>query len=223
MSQFRTEHMVCPACNKKDTIRLYERIESTDTAARNKLLTGSLFKYHCPKCDYSTHIGFNVLYNNDEKRFMVYLAADRDVDGMKTAMDNIEAKVNALAPSKDIKYSVRRRIVVDNNELIEKVVIFEADLDDRIIELMKMFYVQAVEENNPGMKIQVCYFCIVDDEWHLEMVADDGRVFAVKMQKDLYQNFEDEYCEEIDRIGETYFVNTDYAVNIYGENLSDPD
>ena len=154
---------------------------------------------------------------------MVYLAADRDTSSMKKAMDDIEAKVNALSPSKDIKYSVRRRIVVDAHELIEKVIIFDANLDDRTIELMKMFYVQAVEENNPDMKILSCYFCIVDKEWHLEMVSEDGRVFMVKMQDDLYQNFEDEYREEIDRIGETYFVNTDYAVNIYGENLSDPD
>lgn len=223
MSQFRTENMVCPVCNKKDTIRLYERIESTDKAAKRKLLNGSLFTYACPKCNYKTNIGFNVLYNDDEKHFMVYLAADRDTSGMKKAMDDIEAKVNALSPSKDIKYSVRRRIVVDAHELIEKVIIFDANLDDRTIELMKMFYVQAVEENNPDMKILSCYFCIVDKEWHLEMVSEDGRVFMVKMQDDLYQNFEDEYREEIDRIGETYFVNTDYAVNIYGENLSDPD
>ena len=223
MSQFRTENMVCPACNKKDTIRLYERIESTDAAARNKLLKGSLFRYKCPKCGYVAGIAGNLLYHNAEKNFMVYFAADHDVEGMKEAMDDIEARANKMAPSEAFKYKVRRRIVVDNHELVEKVIILEADLDDRTIELMKMFYLDAVKENHPEMDIMSGYFCIVDDEWHLELVLIDGRTFAIKMQKDLYQTFEDEYREEIDRVGETYFVNADYAINIYGENLSDPD
>ena len=86
-----------------------------------------------------------------------------------------------------------------------------------------MFYVSAVMENNPEMQIAHCYFCIIDDAWRLEMASVDGRTFAIDVQKELYQAFEDEYREEIDRVGETYFVDADYALNIYGENLSDPD
>ena len=222
MSQFRMETMVCPNCNKQEALRLWEEINAKeDVTARNRLLDGELFLYRCKKCGYTATTAYNCIYKDFDRKFMIYFAADGDEDGMRMAMDKVEADAKAINPN--VEYSIRRRIVRDGNSMQEKVIIFEADLDDRTIELMKMFYVSSVMENNPDMQIARCYFCIIDDNWRLEMAAVDGRTFAIDVQKELYQAFEDEYREEIDRIGETYFVDADYALNIYGENLSDPD
>lgn len=214
MSQFRIEPMACPGCNKQEHIRLWEEINATeDITARNKLLNGELFLYRCKKCGYTAAVAYNCIYKDSKNNFMVYLAADGDEKSMKDAMDKVEANAKALAIP-GMEYNVRRRIVRTGNSMQEKIIIFEAGLDDRIIEVMKLFYMSAVVENNPGLEIGDCLFCVVNDEWKLELFTLDGKAFSIAMQKDLYKQFVDEYKEKIEEIGETYFVDNSYALNI---------
>lgn len=217
MSQFRNEKIVCPSCYKKDNIKIYESIESTDIAARKRLLDGSLFTWRCPKCNYRTNTVFNLLYKNEERHFMIYLAADGDTIGMRNTMDNIENDFNRLSPSKDIKYSMTRRIVLTSNELREKVMIFEAGLDDRIIEIMKCFYMSAVIENRSGMQIAECLFSVENDQLMFEFLTMDGRFFSTPIRKELYEDFEREYNEYFGEEND-YFVNSDYALDLYNRH-----
>lgn len=216
MSQYRTEKIACPSCYKKDNIKIYEAIDSTDIAARKRLLDGSLFTWRCPKCNYRTNTVFNLLYKNEERHFMVYLAADGDAIGMRNAMDKIEKDFNKLSPSKDIRYNMARRIVLTSNELREKVMIFEAALDDRIIEIMKCFYMSAVIENS-DMQIVECLFNIDKDQWSFEFIAMDGRIFSTPIRKELYEDFEREYKDCLGEENE-YFVHSTYALGIYNKH-----
>lgn len=221
MSKFAIERIACPSCNTTGTVRIYEAIDSNDVAARKKVLDGSLFTWKCSKCDYSTNIAFNLLYKDEDHRFMVYYAADGDVDGMRKAMDDIEKDANSLSPSKDIKYSIKRRIVLTGNELREKVFIFEADLDDRVVEIMKCFYMSAVIENQSNLQIVACLFAIVDNnQWTFEFITTDGRTFSSPIKKDLYDAFKNEYEEYFGDENE-YFVNSEYALDIYNKHAED--
>ena len=217
MSQFRNEKIACPSCNKKDTIKVYEAIDSTDISARKRVLDGSLFTWRCSKCNYRTNTVFNLLYKDENRHFMVYLAADGNVVGMRNAMDEIENDFNRLSPSKDIKYSMTRRIVLTSNELREKVMIFEAGLDDRIIEIMKCFYMSAVVENRSGMEIAECLFSVDNGQWMFEFITMDGRFFSTPIRKELYADFEVEYKEYFG-VENDYFVNSDYALDLYNRH-----
>jgi hypothetical protein len=218
MSKFAIERIACPSCNTTSTVRIYDAIDTNDVAARKKVLDGSLFTWKCSKCDYSTNIAFNLLYKDEDHRFMVYCAADGDVDGMRKAMDDIEKNANSLSPSKYIRYSMKRRIVSTGNELREKVFIFEAGLDDRVIELMKCFYMSAVIENQKDLKIVACLFAIAPkDQWAFEFITADGRAFSTPIKKDLYDAFKKEYEEHFGDEND-YFVNSEYALDLYNKH-----
>jgi hypothetical protein len=149
---------------------------------------------------------------------MIYLAADGDVIGMRKAMDKIEQDFNRLSPSKDLKYNMRRRIVLTANELREKFFIFEEGLDDRIIEIMKCFYMSAVIENQKDLNAVECLFAIgTDNQWMFEFVTADGRVFSTPIRKDLYEEFKNEYDGEFGESND-YFVNSDYALDLYNRH-----
>ena len=218
MSKFRIEPMVCPQCEQRDTLRLWEEINAKeDVTAKSRLLDGSLFEYRCKKCGYSTGVAYNCIYKDDEKHFIVYFAADGDNEGMKAAMDRIEEDANKMAVA-GLKYNVRRRIVNDANTMREKVIIFEAGLDDRIIELMKILYVSAIRENRPEIAVVGCFFCIVDGQWRMEMLTADGRAFGLDVQRELYGEFEKEY-EALLSENRTYCVDAKYAIDLYNKNL----
>ena len=214
MSQYREEKIACPRCNKKNNVKIYEAIEANDIAARKRVLDGSIFTWRCPKCNYRTNAFFNLLYKDIDRHFMIYLAADGNVVGIRNAMENIEKDFNRLSPSKDIRYNMTRRIVLTSNELREKVMIFEAGLDDRIIEIMKCFYMTAVIENISNFQIAECLFGIDNGNWIFEFITMDGRIFSTPVRKELYEDFKREYD---DCFGDSndYFVNSDYALDIY--------
>jgi hypothetical protein len=152
---------------------------------------------------------------------MIYLAADGDVIGMRKAMDKIEQDFNRLSPCKDLKYNMRRRIVLTANELREKFFIFEEGLDDRIIEIMKCFYMSAVLENRRDMEIAECLFVIgKNDQWSLELITPYGQVFSTSIKKDLYDEFKKEYERYFDEEND-YFVNSDYALDLYNRHEAD--
>jgi hypothetical protein len=217
MSQYRIEKIACPSCNKKDTIKIYESVDSTDLSSRKRIMDGSLFTWKCEKCDYMTCTSFNLLYKDDVCQFMVYLAADGNVVGMRNAMDEIEKNANRLSPSQDMRYSVTRRIVLTPNELREKIFIFEAGLDDRVVEIMKCFYISAVIENR-NMQIVECLFVIGEnDQWLFEFSTPCGQVFSTPIKKDLYGEFKKEYEGYFGEENE-YFVNFDYALNLYNKH-----
>ena len=214
MSQFRIEPMACPGCNQQEYLRLWEEINAQeDVTARNRLLDGDLFFYKCKKCGYTSVIAYNCMYKDEKNRFMIYFAADGGENEMKSAMDKVEADAKALGIP-GMEYNVRRRIVRNGNSMREKAIIFEAGLDDRIIEIMKLFYVSATSDQNPDMAISSCFFCIVDKEWKFELATLDGRAFSIDIPRDIYKQFEKEYGEKIKEVGETYFVDADYALKL---------
>lgn len=217
MSQFNIETIVCPQCNHRDHLRLWKEIYfDKDITAKNRLLEGTLFKYKCKKCGYAAAIAYNCIYKNTDRNFMIYFAADGDVEGMRDAMDKVELDANKIAVN-GIKYNVRRRIVISANAMREKIIILESGLDDRIIELMKLFYISMIKKNNPDMEIIECLFYIVNDAWRLELATIDGKSFAIDVQKDIYDELEKEYRDTIDKLGDTYFIDTNYAMNVYFE------
>lgn len=219
MAQFRTVSVVCPSCNKKEDIRLWEEINAEqDITAKNKILNGEMFQYRCKKCGYTTYTAHNCIYKDPKKNLMIYLAADGDVEGMSNAMDNVSKNAKVMAP---IVISSIRRIVLNTNSFREKILIFDNNLDDRMIELLKQMYVLSLSEDYPELQIRECYFCIVDNKWKLELITDDGRMFSVNMDKSIYDEFEEKYRKIVDEIGNCYVVDEGYAMSVFDKFITD--
>lgn len=214
MSEFITKKMVCPSCNHADTIRIYEAIDTEDKTAVKKLMDGSLFEYGCPKCNYKTQLLFNLLYKDNDNQFMVYLAADENVHGMRKAMDKIEEDFNALSPNKELRYSVTRRMVTKIEDLLEKIIIFNAGLDDRIISIMKYSYMLSVKKAMPECNVVNCWFAVHKKKWRFEFFTSDGRWFTIDLNEDTYKNFVDTYSRYFSEHNE-YFVDDNYAMDLY--------
>lgn len=208
----RMETIVCPQCNKQASIRLWESIDATvDTTAKAQLLDGSLFTYRCKKCGYTADIAFNCMYKDPSKSLTIYLAADGDVEGMKAAMADVDATVDQVSAGLKIKRI--RRVVSDVHSLREKVIIFENGLDDRVIELMKIFYFNIVHEREPELEINHILFYIADGHPHFEFITQDKH-FAVAIQDGIYGEFEKEYHDKLNATLDEYVVDIDFAVRM---------
>ena len=122
--------IVCPMCGELSRAEIYTSVNSTlSKELRNRVLSGELFSWTCPSCNYHARLTYPILYNDMKNRFMVYLIPK--IDRYQLCDKELEAKYSNLR-------NINKRIVPNFNTFKEKIFIFESGLDDMAVELTKL-------------------------------------------------------------------------------------
>lgn len=101
---------------------------AVDPALKAGALDGSLFVWQCEACGQRNLARYETLYHDPEKKLMIWLLPEGALD--ESRMEAISQQVSALEG-----YTLRR--VSDTGSLVEKTNIFEAGLDDVVVEMCK--------------------------------------------------------------------------------------
>ena len=110
---------------------------------RDRVRDGSLFLWECEACGGSSLVRSSCLYHDPGRKLMIWLLEGGAVD---------EAKLAATADELP-DYTLRR--VSDVGSLIEKVKIFDASLDDRVMEMCKWVSRQELADSMPEQKPEI--------------------------------------------------------------------
>lgn len=125
----------CSKCGEKHKIAVYRSVNVAENPELKPLVkNGSLFLWECPHCGQMNLEQYEVLYHDPEKKLMIWLMPSEDFS--ETQMDAINRHASAMGG-----YTLRR--VVNVGELMEKLLVFDAGLDDVTVELCK--YVMKLE------------------------------------------------------------------------------
>jgi len=165
--------LTCPACGAKGEKTAISRIcaSKTDDATKKALLEGSFFEWQCPECSGRFFINSPFLYNDDKRKFMVYL-----IPGFKERSYKIPTVIQT---SKDYDTnSSKLRITTSFSAFVEKIRIFEAELDDRIVEMLKLLYIN-MHLQDGGEKVYDMIFESIDENGDL--------YFGVFLENDDYE------------------------------------
>ena len=130
----RTEY-TCSRCGSRCEVAAYDSInvrEAPDLKAQ--VLDGSLFVWECPHCGARNLVRCQTLYHDPDEKLLVWLTF-----GSAELEERVRAAYGSLPDMKD--YTLR--FVDDAGSLIEKVKIFDAGLDDVVMEMAK--YVTRME------------------------------------------------------------------------------
>ncbi len=136
MTKYHDVDITCPYCGRTGPFRIYDSINTVlDPELKEALFDFSLFTFTCPVCQKKAPVLYPLLYHQMEDRLMIYLI-DRDkADEAKEIFSQLPFTIGKYAPGKE--YTCR--IVTDPDSLLEKIRIHDARLDDRIIEILKLF------------------------------------------------------------------------------------
>ncbi|MBQ9877417.1 MAG: CpXC domain-containing protein [Bacteroidales bacterium] len=125
----------CPVCGASNTVDIHPLINvSADPELKAKVMDGSLFVWECSSCGRMNLARYTTLYHDPEQKMLILLS-----DGNP---DNEQALVKAFSDAGETD-GYTARLVSETGALIEKVKIFEAGLDDRVMEMCK--YVTCME------------------------------------------------------------------------------
>lgn len=169
----------CPGCGTEGSRSSDNRIcISKNAQLKEEILCGSYFEWRCSSCGKRFFVDDVLLYNDDEKKFMVYY-----VPGFKKDAFDVPT-VLTVDPGYDTENSVLR-VAADFVSFAEKIRILEEGLDDRAIEAIKAVYSSAFMESG-GKKIYNMIFEEADDEAISFSVFLDDEDFIVDIPREAY-------------------------------------
>jgi predicted RNA-binding Zn-ribbon protein involved in translation (DUF1610 family) len=114
----------CPSCGAVSKVQTRGPVNAqTDPSAKTAILKGTYFNYRCAACGNEIRLLYNCLYIDPDLRQAICLITDGSNDAEHVPL------------LKNGGYILR--IVRSVNDLREKLLIFDAALDDRIVEIAK--------------------------------------------------------------------------------------
>ena len=155
MSTEISKPVSCPRCGEAVETRMWPGVNAeVNPNLREQVLQETLFNWTCPACGYVAQMAYPCLYHDKGRKFMIYLIPN----GGKTELDAVD--VDHAFPQ--IGY-VQKRVVSSLAALKEKILVFEAGLDDRAVELVNLALASVVDKKD-GQKPQEGYFSFSDEE-----------------------------------------------------------
>ena len=102
------------------------------------------------------------------------------------------------------------RIVTSPNQLVEKIQIFDAGKDDRIMELVKLLVTDSLHENNPDKEFDELRFAVDDDGTNIFIIINKGEVDIDNMYE-----FASSHCTDFKdlRDDEDIVINREWILN----------
>ena len=126
---------LCSRCGSRCKVTAYDSINVREAPElKAQVLDGSLFVWECPYCGARNLVRCQTLYHDPDEKLMVWLTL---------GSGELEERVRAAYGGLDELKGYTARFVDDAGSLIEKVKIFDAGLDDVVMEMAK--YVTRME------------------------------------------------------------------------------
>ena len=201
MSKQQTQTIACPGCGSAGEFVLWNSINADlDPQAKDDLMSGSLTRFVCEECGKVNEVVYPLLYHDMRGKQMIYMTAGGD--SSETESMRLE-----------ILEGYRFRTVDSRNELMEKILIGNAGLDDRLVEIFKLLLRSQTKAEDE------CVFLFAgtreDDALHFVMVGPNGKEM-LSVPRDSFNETADKlsaYVKFAETIpGEWHRVNGEFAM-----------
>lgn len=138
MSMNKKVSVVCPKCGKLHEITVWSVITAADSKDLKKdLLSGRINILRCEDCGQTALLPDTLLYHDEEKRLLISFTPCAD-EGKKEQMLE-KLKESFLRLKEEMKLdNYNLRFVSEYNSFLEKILIFDNGLNDKVCELIKL-------------------------------------------------------------------------------------
>lgn len=139
MSRQSTERIRCQACGHEQDFAIWPSLNTgLDPDIKQQLVDGTLLTFTCSQCGDVARVEYNLLYHDMDTQWLIWMLPNGDWPDT--------AKMSAFPRPIFENASYRLRVVRSFNELLEKVHIADAKLDDLVVEVLKIFLWQNIRE-----------------------------------------------------------------------------
>lgn len=194
MSKRTTELLTCPTCNHKSSFNQYHRIDAVHLPhLKQEIIDWDLFKFSCLNCGCQYLIPYETVYYDITKGLEIYY-----LPTLTTQAYN------------NLRWSTAHylRVVTDMEAFVEKVQIFEAGYDDRVIEIMKYILAPKEEEDIQFDYDQMVFTKVGEGNYQFMFIRETEAVASLQFSQEFYDSLQLEYGR---KFTETYIVDKSWA------------
>ena len=167
--------IICNKCGKAFEVEAVASINTErEPELKERLLNGSLFLRECPQCGAKNLVRFPLLYHDPAEKVMIWLS-----DGSA----DTEARMQAAVSGEDFA-GYTGRIVDTPGQMIEKVKIFDAGLDDIALEMAKFITRQEL-----GKDVDLLFFNLEGADNEITLTYPEaGQMQLVRIGLNVYED-----------------------------------
>ena len=177
-NKFITQTVTCKNCGKLHEIKCYPIInfQSESKEFVESVFSLDLFKVTCD-CGAETIVAYDTVIVDMYKKYIIYLYTSGDDKVFYESVEPALIKMfNENEKYKEVYNTLKHtRLVKSINELLEKLLIFDYDLEDKIIECIKLSLFK--NEKVQADKINMIYFDKLDGKNILfTLISEDKNI-----------------------------------------------
>lgn len=184
MSKFSYSQVTCPKCNKIKKVKIWDSINiDLDPEEKENIISGKLFNFVCDECGFTTRVQYPCLYHDMDKNLMIYCIPD--FSGDTKILDEMLNKLKSDSLENSMK-NYQFRVVKDTNKLAEKIKIFDEELDDRVIEIIKIINRSFFLKKYPEKEIEEILFNKNSEGSYIaQILIKDGTVAFMPISEEM--------------------------------------
>lgn len=201
---------ICDSCHVTNQFDVIEYINAEkDGNLKEQLIQGKLFLKTCPKCGNENIVVNSMLYEDPERNFLVEMVPagnQKEGNRLENTYLNDSVKENIGA--------YKKRVVHEPNDLLEKIAIFDAGLDDRVIEIMKLSAAVSILDNQK-ITVSNMYFSPSEKDWEFDVLVKNDFYGTVPFRQKLYDSIRDSYLPLLNRHeASASLIDMDWAMEV---------
>lgn len=177
----------CPKCGQMSDITVWNSITVKDSPdLKEDLLHGKVNVFRCASCAQVGLMPTPLLYHDEDMKLMISFSPCNDPLMEHQLFDNIKKSSHESDELEKLE-GYNLRFVTDYNELLEKILIFDAGLNDKAIEVIKLMILsQDIEKSQQ----RTCRFGKFSEDKLEFMVHDmiENQIYTSSVPKDSYDS-----------------------------------
>lgn len=185
MSLNAKQNVKCPRCGQMTEVTVWNSITVKDSAdLKQDLLHGKVNMFHCPSCSHTALMPTPMLYHDEEKRLMISFSPCNDPLLKNQLFDNIQ-KSSKESGELDKLEGYNLRFVTDYNEFLEKILIFDNEMNDKTIEVIKLMI---LSQDLEKAQFRICRFGKTENGTMEFMIYDEKekQTYTSSVPKETY-------------------------------------
>ncbi|MDD7515371.1 CpXC domain-containing protein [Ruminococcus flavefaciens] len=216
MSKNHIEKIKCSKCNAESEMLVWETMDtSTDPQLKAQIRNGDCFGWHCPHCDNKSLIFYPTIYHQVNEHYIIcYVPGNPSsaVEYMKNINENNQSGY-------DFNDNYTKRVVSDINQLREKLLILDEGLDDRIIEIMKVFAMAEIQKSFSDLTVAEIYFNKEQDgTYNLAVKFDNGQWGSTDFAMDSYDQVVKTFKTSL-AVDDEVIIDTEWAISMIEKQM----
>lgn len=200
-------HIKCEYCSTEYdhvTHHVVEKHESEKLAT--DIVNDEFFYAVCPHCHRMIGVDHAVVYTDIEKKTLIaYFDSDIELSLAETQIGEWMQEFGVNSTYNTV------RVVSTQNELREKIILMDNNLDDRVIEILKLWALDRVREEGHEQKFEEMRCGVLEDGYmNIDFVGDNP--MHIRVARSYYDKLAKAMKNAIDSSPTPLVVSTEWAV-----------